>query len=49
MDLEIIARYIQLLSKLLNVALLPEDFKEAGERIPAHAFMSGGGNVISLE
>ena len=49
MDLEINARHIQLLSKLLSVESLSEGFKEAGERIPAHAFMSGGGKVISLE
>jgi choline dehydrogenase-like flavoprotein len=49
MDLEIIARYIQLLSTLLSVESPLEVFKEAGKRIPAHAFTSGGGKEISLE
>ena len=49
MDPEIIARHIQLLSKQLSVESLPEDFKEAGKRIPAHAFTTGGGKEVSLE
>jgi choline dehydrogenase-like flavoprotein len=49
MDLEIIARHIQLLSKLLSVESLPEGFKKAGKRIPAQAFTTGGGEEISLE
>jgi choline dehydrogenase-like flavoprotein len=49
MDVEMIARHIQLLSKLLSVESLPEGFKGAGMRIPAHAFTNSGGKVISLE
>ncbi|PMD66231.1 uncharacterized protein K444DRAFT_518547 [Hyaloscypha bicolor E] len=49
MDLEIIARHIQLLSKLLSVEPLSEVFKEGGKRIPVHAFKTGGGKVIGLE
>jgi hypothetical protein len=49
MDPEIIARHIQLLSKTLSVESLPEDFKEAGKRIPTHAFTTGGGKEVSLE
>jgi choline dehydrogenase-like flavoprotein len=49
MDLEIIARHIQLLSKLLSAEPLLEGFKETGKGIPAHAFTTGGGKVISLE
>jgi hypothetical protein len=49
MDLEIIARHIQLLSELLSVESLSEGFKEAGTRIPAHAFTTGGEKEISLE
>jgi hypothetical protein len=41
MDLEIVARHIQLLSNLLSVEQLSEIFKEAGKRMTAHAFTTG--------
>lgn len=49
MDLEMVARHIQLLSKLLSAEPLLEGFNETGTGIPAHAFTTGGGKVISLK
>jgi choline dehydrogenase-like flavoprotein len=49
MDFEIVARHIQLLSNLLSVEQLSKVFKEAGKRMTAHAFTTGGGEEISLE
>ena len=37
MDAEILARHIQLVSRLLNTPPLSKFFKEGGKRIPTHA------------
>ena len=48
MDIEIIARHVQLLSKLLSIPSLAKFFKQGGNRIPSYAF-SEEGKEMSLE
>ncbi|KAE9375246.1 GMC oxidoreductase [Stipitochalara longipes BDJ] len=49
MDIEITARHVQLLTKLLSIPPFSKFFKQGGKRIPSHAFSENEGKEISLE